>query len=211
MPKALNPLLADEPFLRMAALRLKARRTQDAQLPQAAPSSPAWHQYVTPRLRVPHPEQARFLASPAKRKVIRAGRRGGKTVGVALIALLAFLAGKRVLYAVPTQEQIDRFWFEVKRALEPVIELGHLYKNETRHTIEVHDMETRIRAKTAWNADTLRGDYADVLILDEYQLMDEDAWGYVGAPMLLDNDGDAIFIYTPPSTEQTTVSKRART
>jgi LAGLIDADG-like domain len=557
MPKALNPLLADEPFLRMAALRLKARRTQDAQLPGAAPATPAWHQYVTPRLRVPHPEQARFLTSPAKRKVIRAGRRGGKaqpltarvytptgpvlmgaiqvgdlvltpdggtspvlaiypqgvvdiyavrfgdgtvvectadhlweicerrtdslwkersrvvttamlktmptvmqagrganrrptipptqcvayeaqyvpldpyllgvligdgthrhesvglhatephilarvaaalppgvvlrrdrsthdyrlavqlgeqvnpviralkslglwgcysyekripacyryntpavrlatlhgifdtdgwvdhngqprldqtseqlardvaevtqslgwlcttstkaagykvngvykpchrvwtqaflcpeaqvcftlpakrekarprarpvqrfiqsvtpvgqaeakciqiadprglyltdgltathnTVGVALIALLAFLAGKRVLYAVPTQEQIDRFWFEVKRALEPVIELGHLYKNETRHTIEVHDMETRIRAKTAWNADTLRGDYADVLILDEYQLMDEDAWGYVGAPMLLDNDGDAIFIYTPPSTEQTTVSK----
>jgi phage terminase large subunit-like protein len=46
---------------------------------------------------------------------------------------------------------------------------------------------------------SLRGDYADLLILDEYQLMHEGAWEDVGAPMLLDNDGDAVFIYTPPS------------
>jgi hypothetical protein len=45
----------------------------------------------------------------------------------------------------------------------------------------------------------LRGDYADDLILDEFQLMHEDTWGVVGAPMLLDNDGDAVFVYTPPS------------
>jgi phage terminase large subunit-like protein len=37
--------------------------------------------------------------------------------------------------------------------------------------------------------------------------MDEDAWGTVGAPMLLDNDGDAIFIYTPPSLNSRSVSK----
>jgi hypothetical protein len=42
----------------------------------------------------------------------------------------------------------------------------------------------------------LRGDYADLLILDEYQLIDPDAWELVGAPMLLDNDGDAMFFYT---------------
>src|SRR4030067_258023 len=57
----------------------------------------------------------------------------------------------------------------------------------------------RRRGKTAWNADSLRGDYADELILDEWQLMDEDAWGVVGAPMLLDNNGNGTFIYTPPS------------
>jgi phage terminase large subunit-like protein len=45
----------------------------------------------------------------------------------------------------------------------------------------------------------LRGDYADLLILDEYMLMHESTWQDVGAPMLLDNDGDAVFIYTPPS------------
>ena len=37
--------------------------------------------------------------------------------------------------------------------------------------------------------------------------MSEDAWGAVGAPMLLDNDGDAVFIYTPPSLHSRSVSK----
>lgn len=150
-------------------------------------------------LKQPHPKQQHFINSPAKRKVVRAGRRGGKTTGVAILAVEEFLKGRRVLYAAPTQEQIDRFWEEIKRSLREPIEAGVLYKNETRHIIEVPGTEQRIRGKTAWDADSLRGDYADLLILDEWQLMNEEAWGVVGAPMLLDNDGDAVFIYTPPS------------
>ncbi|MBW2149206.1 MAG: DNA-packaging protein [Deltaproteobacteria bacterium] len=64
-----------------------------------------------------------------------------------------------------------------------------------------------MKSKTAWNADSLRGDYADKLIFDEWQLVNEDAWGLVGAPMLLDTDGDAVFIYTPPSLRSRSVSK----
>lgn len=155
----------------------------------------------------PHEKQSQFVDSPAKRIVVRAGRRGGKTVGVAIRAVKAFLAGKRVLYAAPTQEQIDRFWVSIVRALQEPIDAGIFHKNETRHTLELHGTEQRIRAKTAWNADTLRGDYADLLILDEWQLMNEEAWGVVGAPMLMDNDGDAIFIYTPPSLSSRSTSK----
>jgi len=154
---------------------------------------------LTVRLRRPHAQQLRFIDSAAKRKVVRAGRRGGKTVGVAIYAVENFLLGRRILYATPTQEQIDRFWEECKRALRAPIDADVFYKNETRHVIELLGTEQRIRAKTAWDADSLRGDYADILILDEFQLMHEDTWGVVGAPMLLDNDGDAVFIYTPPS------------
>jgi hypothetical protein len=154
-----------------------------------------------------HPKQAAFVDSDAKRIAVRAGRRGGKTVGVAIRAVKRFLAGKRILYAAPTQEQIDRFWVSVVRALQEPIGAGVFHKNETRHIIELAGTEQRIRAKTAWNADTLRGDYADDLILDEWQLMNEDAWGVVGAPMLMDTDGDAIFIYTPPSLRSRSVSK----
>jgi hypothetical protein len=198
------------------ALRLKAAQTPMQQgyarlaeglSPRRGVADTSWHVLVRERMREPHAEQVRFLQSRAKRKVIRGGRRGGKTVGVALIALEAFLAGQRVLYAVPTDDQLERFWFEVKRALEVVIDAGYVYKNETRHILELRRTEVRIRGKTAWNADTLRGDYADVLILDEFQLMAEDAWGRVGAPMLLDNDGDAVFIYTPPSVESRAQSK----
>jgi hypothetical protein len=159
------------------------------------------------RLPNPHEKQAQFIESKAKRKVVRAGRRGGKTVGVAVLAVESFLAGKRVLYAAPTQEQIDRFWVSVTRSLQEPLDAGIFHKNETRHTVELPGTEQRIRAKTAWNADTLRGDYADLLILDEWQLMNEEAWGVVGAPMLMDNDGDAVFIYTPPSLSSRSTSK----
>ena len=154
-----------------------------------------------------HPEQERFVSSRAKRRICRAGRRGGKTIGVAKIAVKSFLDGHRVLYAAPTMDQVDMFWRTVCRALEQPVDAKVFAKNETTHSIIFPGTEQRIRAKTAFNADTLRGDYADVLILDEWQLMDEDAWETVGAPMLLDNNGDAVFIYTPPSLHSRSMSK----
>ena len=151
-------------------------------------------------------EQRQFVFSPAKRKVVRGGRRGGKTVGLAQKAVMALAEGRRILYAVPTQDQTDAFWYEIKRALAEPLDAGILYKNESRKIIEIPGTQNRIRAKTAWDADTLRGDYADLLLLDEWQLMNEDAWGRVGAPMLIDNNGDVVFIYTPPS-----IHSRSRT
>ncbi len=154
----------------------------------------------TVRLKRPHAEQLRFLRSSAPRRVIRAGRRGGKTTGLAIYSVEEFLKGERVLYAVPTAEQVMRFWHEVSLALAEPIEAGLFRKNETLHIIELPGTEQRIRAKTAWSADTLRGDYCTRLILDEWQLCNEDAWELVGAPMMLDRTGSiAIFCYTPPS------------
>jgi hypothetical protein len=149
-------------------------------------------------LKEPHPQQAKFVYSTAKRVVLRCGRRGGKTTGVAILAVLKLLEGRRILYATPTQEQIGRFWWEVTTAMKPAFDAGLYKKNESeKYIVPVHGKsEARIKAKTAWNANTLRGDYADLLLLDEYQLMDPEVWSLVGAPMLLDNDGDVIFIYT---------------
>ncbi len=176
------------------------------------PGNPNWRSRNRPdqvgvTLRRPHERQEAFVFCEAKRIIVRAGRRSGKTVGVGTLAVMAFLDGKRVLYGAPTSEQIDAFWFEVKRALQPAIDAGVFTKQEVTHVIEKPGTKQRIRAKTVWNADTLRGDYADLLILDEWQLMNEDAWDLVGAPMLLDNDGDAVFLYTPPSLTSRSVTK----
>jgi hypothetical protein len=162
---------------------------------------------LTIRLPIPHAKQAQFLDYQAKRKVVKAGRRGGKTEGMVILAVEEFMKGRRVLYAAPTAEQVGKFWRGVTEALRDPILAGIYYKNESESFIEKPGTENRIKAKTAWNADTLRGDYADVLILDEFQLMNEDAWGIVGAPMLLDNNGDAIFCFTPPSLKSRSVSK----
>jgi hypothetical protein len=154
-----------------------------------------------------HKIQQEIIKCPAKRIIIRAGRRGGKTVGVANRALIRFLEGRRVLYAAPTAEQVGSFWSTVTRILAEPIRQKVFIKNETEKYIELPGTEQRIKVKTAWNADALRGDYADDLILDEFQLMNEDIWDAVGAPMLLDNNGDALLIFTPPSLHSRSVSK----
>jgi hypothetical protein len=154
-----------------------------------------------------HPHQKQMVESKSKRLIVKAGRRGGKTVGFAIRAVRRFLEGRRQLYAAPTSEQTDTFWYEIKRSLGKAIEAGILKLNESERFVEVPGTKQRIKAKTAWNANTLRGDYADDLYLDEFQLMAEDTWAEVGAPMLADNNGDAVFIYTPPSLKAAGVSK----
>src|SRR3990167_4159797 len=96
-------------------------------------------------LRRPHPQQDIFIESSAKRIIVRAGRRSGKTTGMAIKAVKAFLAGHRVLYATPTADQLDAFWFEVKRALAEPLEAGVYKKNETEHWIEHTGTKQRIR------------------------------------------------------------------
>lgn len=152
-------------------------------------------EYVV-RLPTPHAVQNSFLRSKAKRRVIVAGRRGGKTTGAAMLAAEAAMGGKRVLEAAPTAEQTGAFWDNIIEYFADPIAKKKIYKHETKRLLRLPNAGV-IRCKTAWNADTLRGDYADLLILDEYQLMKPDAWDKVGAPMMLDNNGDAVFIGTP--------------
>ena len=144
----------------------------------------------------PHPKQHAIKHDKAKRKVICAGRRAGKTTLMAMMAIEDALRGRRVLYATPTQDQSEQFWVKCKGWIAPLLNRGVVVKNETRHSLSFWN-KGHIKAKTAWDADTLRGDYADRLMLDEYPLMKASAWDLVGAPMLLDNDGDALFIGTP--------------
>ena len=86
---------------------------------------------ITVTTRDPHPKQLEFIYSTAKRKIIRAGRRGGKTVGVAIADIESFLEGRRVLYTAPTSEQTDSYWYEVTRALRPLVDTGVYKQNDT--------------------------------------------------------------------------------
>ena len=151
---------------------------------------------LTVVLPTPHPRQSEVIDSDAKRKVVVFGRRGGKTMGFSILAARAMLDGRRVLYACPKHDQTEHFWDYCKGFLGVLIDNNILYKNETHRLLQMTN-GGRIRAKTAHDADTLRGDYADLLLLDEFQDMNPDAWELVGAPMLLDNNGDAVFGGTP--------------
>lgn len=173
---------------RLAAIRVKFRTPTDSRgLREAIMSS-------LPPL---HKKQREIADHPAKYKVVNTGRRFGKTTGAAWVAIDKATQGRRVLLASTTQEQADAFWEYCKRWLAPFIEAGEVIKNETRRILEFGAFGGRIRVKTASDADALRGDYSDFLVLDECALLAPDAWEKVGAPMLLDNDGEAWFLSTP--------------
>lgn len=148
-------------------------------------------------LRLPKttPKQAEIERTPAKRKILVCGRRFGKTTLFAKVACEQFLHGKVILEAAPVAKQTNAFWRKCKVYLKPLIDAGLVYKNESERVLEMG--KGRIQTQTAHDADTLRGDYADLLLLDEYSYMDASAWEQVGAPMLLDSDGDAWFAFTP--------------
>lgn len=148
-----------------------------------------------------HPRQEEFVHSPKKRKIIRAGRRFGKTVGAAIIAVEGFCLGKAVDYGAPVIDQVAKFWHEVVMALAEPIEYGVFRKLEGEKKIfrPGTEPEQYIHCHTVWNPDVMRGGSTDLLILDEFQLMNEDVWENVCPPRLADRNGDAVFIYTPPS------------
>lgn len=145
-----------------------------------------------PRL---YPLQREIMDSPAKRKVICAGRRGGKTTLAAYMATDALLAGQRVLLSSTSQDQADVFWRYLVDWLAPVLTTGHLYKNEVKRILRLG--KGQVQVKTGRNPDALRGGAVDLLVLDECAYLAPDAWRKVGLPMLADTDGAAVFISTP--------------
>lgn len=139
--------------------------------------------------------QAAILGSPAKRKVVCTGRRSGKTTLGAIVASVAYLQHKRILIASTSQDQSDIFWRYLRTWLAPLFDAKLAYKNETRRIMEFGN--GLLRVKTGSDADVLRGFDADILILDECAYLDPTAWYEVGAPMMADRDGTAMFFSTP--------------
>jgi hypothetical protein len=152
------------------------------------------------RLRIhipaPHARQAEIEACTAKRIVVKAGRRGGKTTMVARMAVGRANAGRRQLYATPIFSQTDVFWELCVRWLWHGIQVGLVEKNETKRTLKFIRSGGTITARTASRPDHLRGLYADDLYLDEYAYMDPMIWERVAQPMLIDHDGNCLFVST---------------
>lgn len=162
---------------------------------------------VNVRLRQPHDRQQSVLSCPAKRIILKCGRRAGKTSLAAIAAIQRFIQGHRVLYCVPQESQAEFFWREICSALAPAVQEGMFKKNESDRFIELAGTNQRISCKTTWDPDSLRSDFADYLILDEFQLQSERVFGEVAMPLLLDNDGSALLIMTPPSLHAREVSR----
>ena len=129
--------------------------------------------------------------------VIVAHRRCGKTVAC-LNDLIrrALLEGKsdgQYAYLAPYYAQAKSIaWTYLVRYAEPAL----LKKNESELWVQLEN-GAKIRLFGADNADALRGNYLDGVVLDEMADMKPNLWGQIVRPLLSDRLGWATFIGTP--------------
>lgn len=147
-----------------------------------------------------HEKQKEVIRSNARFKVIRAGRRGGKTTLEVEDMLFTAVSAKdrSIFYLAPTQSQArDIIWEGLKNRL------GKIGKpNETRLEMRVptQDGGYSIIYIAGWeNRENFRGKKAHLIVFDELDTMRnfQIAWQEIFRPALMDTRGRANFIGTP--------------
>lgn len=154
-----------------------------------------------------HDAQADIFNSPARFKVVAAGRRFGKSYLAANMLLVEALkdyhvglsgkeydlALKEVWYVAPTFVQGKMIMWNLLLHLARDLIVG---KHENTATLTLINGRT-IRIKGADDPDSLRGIGLSFLVMDEYAFMKEDVWEKILRPVLNDVEGKALFIGTP--------------
>ena len=150
-----------------------------------------------------HPKQKEVTSCPARFKVIRAGRRGGKsTLEEETCSYKAMSKDNQsILYLAPTQKQARSIiWEEFKRRLSPF----NAIFNEARLEIKVPtvDGDTSIIYIGGWeNRENYRGMKFHHITFDELDTLKDFfiGWQEIFRPALTDTQGTADFIGTPKS------------
>jgi predicted phage terminase large subunit-like protein len=140
-----------------------------------------------------HPGQREVAESPARFRVLAAGRRWRKTSLGVMLALRTAVAGGRAWWVAPTYQHAGIGWRFLK----------HLSRQVPGS--EVAEGERRVRfpgggeveVRSSSDPDSLRGSGLDAVVLDEAAYIAEEAWSESLRPALSDRRGWALFISTP--------------
>lgn len=156
-----------------------------------------------------HPGQAAIYNSPARFKVVAAGRRFGKTHLASAYLSVGALEDVNsrgykitiehpVYYLAPTFEMAKRVVWPKLRVMLGYEKTGGFIANENTNDgwIELVNGH-RIYIRGADNPDSLRGISPARIVLDEYADMPASVWETIIEPALMDVEGDALFIGTP--------------
>jgi predicted phage terminase large subunit-like protein len=144
-----------------------------------------------------HGGQQRILESPARYKVIAAGRRFGKTLlAVEWLALAegGALDGASVGFFAPTYKLLMEAWNDFERTLTPIMKRSN--KTEMRMELITGG---KIDFWTLEDKDAGRGRRYHRIVIDEaaHARYLKDAWERAISPTLTDYQGAAWFISTP--------------
>jgi hypothetical protein len=140
--------------------------------------------------------QSRIFLSPARFRVVVAGRRFGKTyLSIPELVRKVWNRPKSLAwYLAPTYRQAKQIaWRELKETGGPYLAEK---PNETDLSVELIG-GGRIALRGAANYDALRGPGLDFAVMDEYADMNPVVWTEIIRPMLSDRMGSALFIGTP--------------
>ena len=143
-----------------------------------------------------HDHQKRIYDSKARFKVVRAGRRGGKTYLICWDAIIFALqnANSLLWYLAPTYGQAKAiFW---RRLLATVPKAAVHKIHETELYIQLVNGAV-IELKGCDNENSLRGRAPNRVYLDETAFMKQHIWEEIIRPSLIDNRGGGYLIGTP--------------
>jgi len=144
-----------------------------------------------------HPAQLEIFNSPARFKVVSAGRRFGKSRLAAWLLIIKALQSesKDVFYIGPTFQQAkDIMWHMLKELLHGTELIEQTHENTATMTLV---NGRKISLKGSDRPDTLRGVGLAYVVLDEYASMKVEVWEQIIRPTLADVKGGALFIGTP--------------
>ncbi len=147
-----------------------------------------------------HDKQKDIVSSPARFKIIRAGRRSGKTFMETENMAFKAISGKdrNIFYIAPNQVQARNIiWENLKKRLH-----GIGVANEQRLEMKVPTVDggfSLIKVAGFENKENFRGQSAYHITFDETDTMKGFflAWQEIFRPALIDTSGSAHFIGTP--------------
>ncbi len=139
--------------------------------------------------------QLEVFRSPARFRILAAGRRFGKTHLALAEMLHASQTGRRnIWYVGPSYRQAKRIvWKRLKTVTRP---FWAKPPSETELRIETVSGST-ITVCGADNPESLRGDGLDFVVLDECASLRPEVWLEIVRPALTDRQGRALLIGTP--------------
>lgn len=147
-----------------------------------------------------HEKQKTVVESPARFKVIRAGRRSGKSSVEIEIMLFKAVSGKdrNVFYLAPTQKQARSIiWESLKTRVN---KLGEANESRLEMRVPTTDGGHSTIFIAGWeNRENFRGMKAHHITFDEVDTMKDFfiGWQEIFRPALIDASGTADFIGTP--------------
>lgn len=141
--------------------------------------------------------QRKIAEAPQRFRVAICGRRFGKThLAIREMCKIAADPNKEVFYVAPTYRQAKMIAF--KRLKEKLLDLRWVKKiNETELSFTLKNGSTISLKGADGGGQNLRGIGLDLLVMDEFAMIDSAAWEEVLRPALSDKQGKALFISTP--------------